>query len=80
MADSRDSIRKVKILVLGDPGENSLPRGYFNGHSLGVGKSAFVNLFCLDEVLSNSSSTVGCNIEVKVGRDGDEDGACLWPQ
>lgn len=46
-----ENIRKIKIVVLGDPG---------------VGKSSFVHQVCHSEVLSSPSSTVGCSIEVKL--------------
>ena len=34
--------------------------------SAGVGKTSLVHLICHGEVLTNPSSTVGCNVEVKV--------------
>ena len=34
--------------------------------SAGVGKTSLVHLICHAEVLTNPSSTVGCNVEVKV--------------
>ena len=63
-----ENIRKIKIVVLGDPGKHTAsPQiNYSVRYFLGVGKSSFVHQVCHREVLSSASSTVGCSIEVKV--------------
>mmetsp|Transcript_19009 Transcript_19009/g.26594 ORF Transcript_19009/g.26594 Transcript_19009/m.26594 type:complete len:262 (-) Transcript_19009:536-1321(-) len=45
------SNEKIKILVLGDSG---------------TGKTSLVNLICKERTLQNPTSTVGCNLEVKL--------------
>ena len=63
-----ENIRKIKIVVLGDPGKHTAnPHVHYSiRYLLGVGKSSFVHQLCHSEVLSSPSSTVGCSIEVKV--------------
>ena len=74
-----ESLKKVKILVLGDSGEchprlhwgpSNFDRARHVGMvvltSAGVGKTSLVHLICHKEVFSSPSWTVGCSVEVKV--------------
>lgn len=64
-----ENLKKVKILVLGDTGRCCVSGQLMCLAMLfhaGVGKSSLVHLICHKEVLSHSTWTVGCTVEVKV--------------
>ncbi len=66
-----ESLKKVKILVLGDTGEDRAGRKEWRALTSppplpGVGKTSLVHRICHREPLSNPAWTVGCSVEVKV--------------
>ena len=78
---SADSLKKVKIVVLGDTGECGRTRTHTQDEftstyniylslyylcASGVGKTSLVHVLCQGEVLSRSAWTVGCSVDVKV--------------